>query len=480
MRKLVLFFVAVICSVIMFGTVNASADYENEISYRINYEDEWVEIDSGLPVYYQVAKEGQRNGFNAGKWMPTVMDEIGWQFIDFAATSNAKSVYYALTTDPESTVAEEIVSIEAKIKSLKVELDYRVEEYKGYGISEFINKLTIKGMDASDDVVTESKDIMDCYYYQWRRSANNAWKSDQKFDQFTWDLLKGTQGTFYVRINGQYDTSLKKDVYFRPSKEAKIKMPKIAKAPNVKFDYVKTTISLKNGMQVRAVNSGSRFDWCTIPQYDKTVKNSEVWGTDVYDTTSAKVSKVALWDMIEELNASMGKEGTFSAGETVAIEVRTSATTKKLPSAVSYIEFDMPAYSPELNSVYAECTEADSDLKIKAKLVIDFKELFEDKVVEYGEYEYILGWYDSKSFMHTSTELNKWTKFPTNGILDLSNKVGKTYTVCMKDGSDKTLKYEETNRIYVRLAADAKKKRFPGEYEDAKIDIVIVLPEEYQ
>lgn len=476
MRKIVLCFVAVVCFILGLGTVSASADYENEIFYNINYEDEWVEIGSDLPVYYQVAKEDQRTGFNAGKWMPTVMDGDGWQFIDFAATSNTKSVYYALTTDPEGTTAEEIVEIEVKIKTLKVELDYRVEEYKGYGISEFINKLTIKGMDASDDVVTESKDIMDCYYYQWRRSTNNAWKSDQKFDQFTWDLLRGTQGTFYLRIYGEYDTSLKDEVYFRPSKEAKIKMPKIAKAPTVKFDYVKSTVALKNGMQVRAVDSsGSRYDWCTIPQYDKTAKYSDIWGADVYDTTSTKVSKVDLWDMVDVLNKSIGRT-KFSAGEKVAIEVRTAATTKKLPSAVSYIEFDMPAYCPALDSVYADCTEADSDLKIKAKLVIDFEDLFKDKGVEYGEYEYILGWSDAKS-AHTSTEYNKWTKFPANGILDLSNKVGKTYAVCMKDGSDKTIKYEETNVIYVRQAADAKKKRFPGEYEYAWVHITKVVPE---
>ena len=59
-------------------------------------------------------------------------------------------------------------------------------------------------------------------------------------------MLKASNGTLYVAIDGK--VANEKTTEFRMSKEAKVKIPKSAKAPTVKVDYVKGTLGLKNGM----------------------------------------------------------------------------------------------------------------------------------------------------------------------------------------------------------------------------------------
>lgn len=426
----------------------------------IKYEYEYVTItEVDAPVYYQVVKKADANtGLKPANWIPAAVKEKTY-YIDFSALSNTKDAYIAWTTDNTSDKGT-VVTIDAKVKSLKVTLNYAQEEVTA-GLDQIISEVTVKGVDKADD----KADVAPAKYaFLWKRGANGAWKEEGEFDQLTWDMVKASNATLYISVAGGDGEKESPSAYtYRPSKEAKVKIPKAAKAPNVKVDFVKGTVALKNGMQVREVGEEA---WTNVSPYDKAeTTNAEIFNADATKKTKTKVSTVLVGDLLTALGTKVAD------GNEIKLEVRTAATDKKFASNIANVSFKTPASATAVAETTAiTYVAADKAAKVKAEFTIDFATILESQPADgkYDVYEYIL-------VKSTEDKVNfakqKWTKVPEDGKLNLASKLGKTYKYVKEDGTNVTPKYEETTAIYIRKAADKENSLFPSKMSTAKVTL---------
>lgn len=460
-----------------------------EIVYYDESRGEVINVESASQVYYQIVKSAeQKTGLKPANWIRAAKD--GQKYcIDFSATANSKDAFFALTTDNTKGNADYVATVDAVIKSVKVSLNYKEEVLK-LGLADAITELDIKGADSKDNtkgVVANSadnaKDIFktdaeaSVYSVLWKRGANGSWKSAEKFDKIQWDMLKASSGTLYLAIDGKYNPADGKAEFvpFRTSKEAKVKFPKAAKAPNVKVDFVKGTIALKNGMQVRLASNPV---WMDVIAYDKTAENKGTFALASADLkTNKKVSNVLVSDLIAAISDEDLLNIDVAASSGVSLFVRTAATNKKFPSLESTLTFETPAAKPAVAASTAiTYTKADKTKNVVANFIIDFTVIQSAGIQDgaYAAYEYILA---DKAEDKVDFAKQKWTKCPADGKLNLSSKIGKTYTCALEGGTKATVKYEDTSVIYFRKAAvkaDAKKNiegAFASDYATANVVI---------
>lgn len=426
-----------------------------------DYDEEYIKIVGGNPVYYQVVKEGKTQDLSPDKWVAAVKYGSDY-YIDFSGTGNSKSIYYALTTDAASTEAEDVAVVEVVVKSIKISLDYSVEEHTDNEIYDIISGLEVKFVDKEREFNSTNRAEIENYYIEWRRSINIAWTDKDDFTQFDWDLLRNSQGTLYARVYGEYDTNAGEEVYFRPSKEVKLKLPKATKAPSVKIDYDKGTFGIKNGMQVRTYEGNTAMAWCNVAQYDNAATAEVIFGAAYNDTTKTKVSKIELDDLVTKLNTTLNDSYKIDLEDVVTIDVRTAATDKKFPSAIRTITFTMPLIKPNVNSsVNVKLVVGDKAQKTESEFEIDFSKILADNSPIYSDYEYVL--VTTADAVNLDFSTIKWSKVPGNGVADLSGKVGKTYSYTLTDGTEKSVNYEESGVLFIRRAADKEAQYFASE-----------------
>lgn len=444
MLALALFFVGAM------GVTKASAEEATSIKYDLEY----ITI-TGVDgdVYYQVVKSAENTtGLKTANWVPAA-EKDGTYYIDFSATANTKDAYIAWTTDNTKDTGK-VITIDAKIKSLKVTLNYATEKIVN-GLDDIISKVVVKGIETTDD---NTDGVPAKYAFQWKRGANGTWANEGDFDQLEWDMVKASNATLYISASGNADENPAAYTY-RPSKEAKVKIPKAAKAPNVKIDFAKGTVALKNGMQVREVGKDA---WTNVSPYSKTEeKNTEIFSSDATVATKTKVSNVLVGDLVAALQTKV------KDGEELALEVRTAATDKKFPSNIGTLKFNTPATNTALSEdMEFTYTKADKTAKIAAEFTINFQDFLNAGLGKtgYSAYEYILvkatdGKADEPDFTK-----QKWTKLPDDGILNLASKIDSNYKYVKADGTTVTTTYKEVGAVYVRKAADKEKSLFPSKY----------------
>ena len=437
------------------------------------YTNETIKIACDGQLYYQIVKFAeQKSGLKAANWIKAAKSE-GACYIDFSGTANGKDTYFALTTDNSATEADAVAVVDAVVKSVKVGLNYRAEDIEN-GLADVIALLNVKGIDSKDD---NPDGTAAEYSLKWKRGANGTWDDADQFSQLQWDMLKASNGTLYIAIDGAVNvTEEQKEVTsFRLSKEAKVKLPKSAKAPTVKIDYAKGTIALKNGMQISI--DGKK--WLTVSPYDKNeTKREQKFHNDPTVVTKVKISVVTPRELVDAVNLNNLDACQYGSNVDLSLMVRTAATDKKFPSASTTIKFKTPAVRPDTTTAAANgqypisYTVADKTAKIAAEMIIDVSELIDKgKEEDFSTYEYILL---DKSVNDTGVDLLKvkWSPIPADGKVDLSGKIGKTYKYTKTDKSSATVKYEDSTFIVLRRKADKDNELFASKYIEVGLQFI--------
>lgn len=441
---------------------------------KANYNNETITVTSDKQVYYQVVKSEEPGTLKPANWIKAAYDTTNKEYcIDFSSVANGKDAYFALTTDNEAVKATEVAVVDSVIKSVKVGLNYRTEEIEE-GLADVIASLNVKGVDGSDD--NEDGTAAE-YSLKWKRGANGKWTQADDFDQLQWDMLKASNGTLYVAIDGKVKATQgeKTEVeYFRLSKEAKVKIPKSAKAPTVKVDYGKGTIALKNGMQI-SVNGKK---WLTVSLYDKNeTAREQKFHNDPTVVTKVKISVVTPRELVDAVNTNNLDACQYGSNVDLSLMVRTAATDKKFPSASTTIKFKTPSARPDATTAAANghypisYTVADKTAGVAAEMIIDVAKLIvidENKGEDFSAYEYILL---DNAVDATEVDLLKvkWSSIPADGRVDLSGQIGKTYKYTKTDKSSVTVKYEASTFIVLRRKADIDNELFAGGYREIGI-----------
>ena len=456
--------------------ITITARASEKIDTEIGYADETIRVTCGMQVYYQVVKSEEPGTLKPANWIKAAYDATNKVYsIDFSSVANGKDAYFALTTSKEATEATEVAVVDSVIKSVKLGLNYRTEEIEN-GLADVISTLNVKGVDAGDN---NDKGTAAEYSLKWKRGANGKWTEAEAFDQLQWDMLKASNGTLYVAIDGKVKAAEEgKEVegtLFRLSKEAKVKIPKSAKAPNVKIDYAKDTIALKNGMQVSI--DGKK--WMTVSPYDKneTAREHKFY-SDSTTVTKTKVSFVTPQELVDAVNTNNLDSCQYGSNVDIVLLVRTAATDKKFPSASATITFKTPAARPEYTTAAANgqypfsYTVADKTAGITAEMTMDVSKLIDKgKEEDFSKFEYILL---DKSIGETEVDLLKvkWSPVPADGKVDLSGKIGKTYKYTKIDKSSATVKYEDSTFIVLRRKADKENELFASKYREIGIQFI--------
>ena len=431
-------------------SITVTARPSEKIDAEVDYSDETIKVTCGVQVYYQVVKSKQPGTLKEANWVTAAYDTENKVYcIDYSSVANGKDAYFALTVNKEAVEADEVAIVDSVVKSVKVGLNYRAEEIKN-GLSDVIASLNVKGVEGSDD---NADGTAAEYNLKWKRGANGKWAVANEFDQLQWDMLKASNSTLYVAIDGKAATEDSGAKTFRLSKEAKVKIPKSAKAPTVKVDYVKSTIALKNGMQFRLVQESGVSEWITIAAYDRESEAEEVFSMDATAKTSSKVAAITVQKLVDTIADAKLLNTKLTAGKEYEFEVRTAATDKKFSSMIRAMKLVLPKSAPAMvASTNITYIKANRELDVEAEFVIDFKLIQSAGISteELSEYEYILA---DKAEDKVDFTKQKWTKVPEGGKLDLSSKIGKTYTCMLEDGTKLDVKYEDTSVIYFRRAA---------------------------
>lgn len=452
------------------------AQGEEKIIAETKYPTETIGVTCDKQVYYQVVKSEAPGKLKPANWIRAAYDkEKSIYRIDFSSVANGKDAYFALTTDNTAEEATEVAVVDSVIKSVKVCLNYRTEEIEN-GLADVISTLNVKGVDAGDN---NDKGTAAEYSLKWKRGANGKWTGAEAFDQLQWDMLKASNGTLYVAIDGKVKAAEEgkeaEVTLFRLSKEAKVKIPKSAKAPNVKIDYAKDTIALKNGMQVSI--DGKK--WMTVSPYDKNETTREhKFYSDSTTVTKTKVSTVTPQELVDAVNTNNLDSCQYGSNVDIVLLVRTAATDKKFPSASTTITFKTPAARPEYTTAAANgqypfsYTVADKTAGITAEMTMDVSKLIDKGNEEdFSKFEYVLL---DKSVGETEVDLLKvkWSPVPADGKVDLSGKIGKTYKYTKIDKSSATVKYEDSTFIVLRRKADKENELFASKYREIGIQFI--------
>lgn len=447
-----------------------------------NYSDETIAVTSDKQIYYQIVKSAdQKTDLKTANWIKAAYDTANKVYvIDFSSTANGKDAFFALTTDNTKGNATEVAVADAVVKSVKVGLNYKTETISEKGLADIITTLNVKGVEKDDD---KADGTAADYQLKWKRGANGAWAAATAFTQLEWDMLKASNGTLYVAIDGKVKAAAEgkeaEVTEFRMSKEAKVKIPKSAKAPTVKVDYVKGTLALKNGMQIR-VNADT--DWMDVIAYDKTAQDNGAFALATAGAkTGKKVSTVAVADFVAAVKDDklLNQDDDVKDGAEVTLTVRTAATDKKFPSMEGTMKLVLPEAEPAMTeSTSIRCTAADKTNDVEAEFEINFAELMlSAEGIKYEEYEYALV---GKIADGVNLLKQKWTKIPSDGKVDLAKSIGKDYS-WFKEGEDKAtkFKYEAMDGILVRKAAVKATKEVAGVFASAyrTIDVTVMVTE---
>ena len=420
-------------------------------------------------VYFQFVKKEQPGKLKANAWIPaTVSGDRA--YIDFSDIT--KTTYVALTFDPTATAADSVITLECPVKSLKATVNYLCEAPKNlFEALSLIEVKTAAGTTEtlkSSDTEAQATEFKNKFGFQWKRGANGLWNSAATDDDenFALDfrMLCATSATLYVRVNETAkDGSLHGII---PSKEAKVKIGKTAAAPNVKQDYKRGSLAIKNGMEFKY---GDKTFF--VPAFDKKSKTAAKISSSS-GSVNSKVSYVGLEELFTVLKE---EDNEVSPGSHITLYVRMSATIKKHASlyAVVPFVFGIPAPEDEITVKYEFC-EAKGTLRAAFSV--------SGEPVEGRGIQYAVGGEDADISQLKFTELKK-----TDGDylpVGFDARVGKLCEYVNSNGAkDKTKKGEELY-LFVRYSPITTKnsEKHPGfcaRYRAKAVeDTTITLPTE--
>lgn len=353
MKKLIGFFTILFFLVIFNGTKPASA---TEISInKMNETITWRKtVETTDIMYYAICSSASTGSVSSSKLYELNSDSTQFYF-DYSTLSNTKNHYVGYVYGEPDFTARNIqlhgvVTIPAGYKKLTIRLAYDDEEannlfYKMYSVV-LQNQ---KGESKSYEQVVDYYNTTDSYgnikrqrfvslrdaegyslsgNFQYRKGVNGSWCAyNDSSLAVTFEQMKVSGSTVYIRI-APSDTGS-----FRYTKEVKIKIPQKAKAPTIKQDMKKSTLAIKNGMQV----SQDRKNWTTILPY-KNKAQTGITYTKEYDlnqVTGNKISGVSPDSLVRST-------GLYPRDGSYTFYVRIAPTMTKAASNITKLTMPVP------------------------------------------------------------------------------------------------------------------------------------------
>lgn len=314
-------------------------------SVYVLYKSEEISIESSKPVYYCILKKQTDTAAKPVDFIPAATAASGGTkfLIDISILSASKNNFVGITTSltpgADGLIPVINIPVTANQKKITFNINWAVEGDEAHGnniiqsVQVVNNNSTIVTYEHTS-VNNDTTKPIDQLSIQWRKGANGAWASISTLTELKWESYKNSGAVLYFRLDAK-DQGASVDGY-RYSKENKIKVS-ITKAPAVKLDVSKLTVSLKNGMQIRATGTQK---WATLLPYGQRSTVTDIFRSTTLATpfdpftesTSAKVSYASLDDIYRVISMAPPAEGS-----TASIDVRIAATTKKPASRVARI-----------------------------------------------------------------------------------------------------------------------------------------------
>ncbi len=287
---------------------------------KLDLDNFYIVIDG--TVYYQTVKKADDTP-KAKNWVPAAVKD-GKSYIDVSGVTKSTVFVFAVKGDATEKVGKAF-ELNLNVGKVKATLDYKKEFPAEIKEALATVEITV-GRETTKYVKGDEEKGFDkiAYTLEWKKGANGAWVKDAEGFDVAYQSMKSSNGTLYIRT--AKDGEL-------PSKEAKVKLAKVAAAPNVKVDHLKGTLAIKAGME---------FDYEGTTYY-ATGKKSDGTATTNFAKTE-QFSKTGTKEIgVDELV----KEFELEAGAEVVLKVRTSATEKKYASYYTVVSFKAPAAAPE-------------------------------------------------------------------------------------------------------------------------------------
>ena len=440
MKGFITFVMALALVMTSFGTVGTRAAGETETvtaPVAVAAEFLWASnsVKAGSAAYVYVLKNKTGNNIktsdkHAQMTKAANSDVYTVSLADLGITKPKKEVYlYVCDKEFETNATNISANLEIKApaaKKVTAKINYAREAV-------YEDVFDVISATATDSAKKEIKnpDIWWCaeetgtyyavndYEYDGGRKYNDKEKSEAPngFDGKTLkEILDAGGGVIYIKVAGKDGASGTAQL---GSQAIKVKIPKRGKAPSVKIDVKKNSISIKNGFEYVGVEKENGEytepeEWLTVLPFLKTatVKNPDesivgswsytpldkkdsnagkkVTHTDeddytyeTYSYTSYKFKAMDIYTVLCDCGTSDG---------TCYVAVRKAATEKKPASDVTYIEFKDQAHSPLVYTMdnvkrqYLVSTCIDFDKEgLKVGTIIPFPGRIVEDVENYDE-----------------------------------------------------------------------------------------------
>jgi hypothetical protein len=345
---------------------------------------DWAEnvIKAGSNAYVYVLKAEKGNTIKAGTAANGQMASNKISLADLKVTKINKDAYFYVC-DKEFETEGKSINANLVIKATSVKKAAGAIDYTKADVDNSTDVLSATATDTSgkkieNPVVYWSTEANGTFYAvnattntANRKYADGTTPAIDGFDGRTLKEMLEAGGVVYIKIAGESGGSGTAQF---ASKVIKVKVAKQAKAPKVKVDVKKDTFSIKNGMDfalfTKNNNEYTLVDgWKTVlPQLkDAATKelDASIVSTSNYKPvdkkndsakkaaddngkvsyTSLKIKNLSYKTLVKELSAQSAETTEYYIG------VRTSATSKKPASAVTYFKY---AEKTEAPIVYTE------------------------------------------------------------------------------------------------------------------------------
>lgn len=332
------------------------------------YKTEEISVEVVKPdtqVYYCILKKETDNGGKLADLLPAAKNEFGTKYyIDISTVSASKDAYIGVCTEltarADGLIPVKSVKVAGTDRKITFNVDWSYEgspkSFDGRLVLENIELTTMasqtytyRHLTSAETATVKDIDNKD-FLIQWRKGANGDWRSIDDMTYTDWESMKNSGAIMYLRLDAENQTV--KDEGHRFSKENKIKIA-ITKAPAVKVDVSKLSVSLKNGMQFR-VNGATVDKWFTILPYqaNSATKNylREKSLTTTFspfkESTVAKITTVSIKDIKNALDYIEPVSPTA-----LVLDVRIAATTKKPASRIGIVSIPSQAKKPTVGGI---------------------------------------------------------------------------------------------------------------------------------
>ena len=372
---------AFICILLMGGTGAHAAASGGAISWnnavtginniQVEYVTEDVVVESASRIYYAVMKKNTATGVKPAELIPATNGGSGNSYlIDISTISASKEAYVGVTTataaGSDGLVPVTTITLAPTVRKINFNLNWGVEGAAAHDYGIFQN-VDVTGADAVQvsyvSTVSQSgqRPITDLDI-QWRKGSNAPWRNITELTTMQWESMKNAGSVIYLRTgatNGAVVAAGTNDGYetgHRYSKEIKVKM-NVTKATKVKLDVSKLTLSIKNGIQFRPTVSGAAVSvsggaisgdyWFTVLPYNaSSTKNDSALrsmsNTTLFNPFTENTQVKLTYMSIDDIRQLSG----LPDSQSIVLEVRLAATTKKAASRVSIVDIPVQGGAP--------------------------------------------------------------------------------------------------------------------------------------